>query len=198
MCFCVRSFSTSFCTATGCTTVSATPWMKMPDAGQGARKLKSYMFAGGAMEMKPRISGRRISNCMPISAPKLTPAIQVVCASGWIDCTQSSAAAASESSPMPLSKLPWLRPTPRKLKRNVAKPRSTNVLYSRWTMRSFIVPPPCECGWRIIATGARGRGGGAKRPSRRPSGPGKITEGMVRALTFGLGARLAPEKLAAI
>ncbi len=32
---------------------------------------------------------------MPISAPKLTPAIQVVCASGWIDCTQSSAAAAS-------------------------------------------------------------------------------------------------------
>ena len=79
------------------------------------------MLAGGAIEMKPRISGRRISNCMPISAPKLTPAIQVVCASGWIDCTQSSAAAASESSPMPLSKLPWLRPTPRKLKRSVGK-----------------------------------------------------------------------------
>jgi hypothetical protein len=42
-------------------------------------------------------------------------------ASGWIDCTQSSAAAASDNSPMPLSKLPWLRPTPRKLKRSVGK-----------------------------------------------------------------------------
>ena len=49
------------------------------------------MFAGGATEMKPRISGRRISSCMPIHAPKLKPAIQVVDASGWIDCTQSSA-----------------------------------------------------------------------------------------------------------
>src|SRR5690606_39537042 len=45
-------------------------------------------------------------------------------------------------------------------------------------MRSFIVPPPCECGWRIIATGARGRGAGEKRPSRRPSGPGKMTDGI--------------------
>ena len=50
------------------------------------------MFAGGAMEMKPRISGRRMSSCIPIQAPKLTPATQVVSASGWIDCTQSSAA----------------------------------------------------------------------------------------------------------
>ena len=30
----------------------------------------------------------------------------------------------------------------------------------------------------IIATGARGRGPGWKRPSRRPSGPGKMTDGM--------------------
>jgi hypothetical protein len=134
--------------------------MKMPDAGHGARNEKSYMLAGGAIEMNPRTSGRRISSCMPISAPKLTPATQVVCASGWIVCTQSSAEAASLSSPMPLSNDPWLRPTPRKLNRKVAKPRSTNVLYRRWTMRSFMVPPPCECGWRIIATGARGRGPG--------------------------------------
>src|SRR5690606_24912720 len=55
-------------------------------------------------------------------------------------------------------------------------------------MRSFIVPPPWLCGWRIIATGARGRGAGAKRPSRRPSGPGKITEGMWLAL-FGARTR---------
>ena len=53
------------------------------------------MLAGGATEMKPRISGRRISNCMPIQAPKEKPAIQVVCASGWKLWTQSSAAAAS-------------------------------------------------------------------------------------------------------
>ena len=94
MCFCVRSLSTSFCTAPGVTTVSALPCTMIPEAGQGARKLKSYMLAGGATEMKPRISGRRISSCIPISAPKLYPAIQVVEASGWIDCTQSSAAAA--------------------------------------------------------------------------------------------------------
>ncbi|GAA3248270.1 hypothetical protein GCM10020258_01440 [Sphingomonas yabuuchiae] len=86
------------------------------------------MLAGGATEMKPRISGRRISNCMPIHAPKLTPAIQVVEASGWKLCTQSSAEAASDSSPMPLSNTPWLLPTPRKLKRNVAKPRRWKVL----------------------------------------------------------------------
>src|SRR3546814_3911098 len=83
----------------------------MPDEGQGARKLKSYMFAGGATDRKPRISGRRIKSCIPIHAPKLKPAIHVVCASGWIDWTQSSADAASLSSPMPLSNVPWLRPT---------------------------------------------------------------------------------------
>ena len=65
---------------------------------------------------------------MPIQAPKLTPATQVVSASGWIDWTQSSADAASLSSPMPLSNMPWLLPTPRKLKRRVAKPRRTKVL----------------------------------------------------------------------
>ena len=98
-----------------------------PRRGQGARKLKSYMLAGGAIEMKPLISGRRISSCIPIQAPKLTPATQVVSASGWICWTQSSAEAASDSSPMPLSNVPWLLPTPRKLKRRVAKPRRTKV-----------------------------------------------------------------------
>ena len=153
----------------------------MPDDGQGARKLKSYMLAGGAIEMKPRTSGRRISSCMPIHAPKEKPAIQVCVASGWIDCTQSSAEAASDSSPMPLSNSPWLLPTPRKLKRSVAKPRRTKVWYRLWTMRLFIVPPACGCGWRISATGARGRGPGLKRPSRRPSGPGKMTSGIAPA-----------------
>ena len=60
---------------------------------------------------------------MPIQAPKETPAIQQVRASGLTDCAQSSAAAASDSSPAPWSKAPWLRPTPRKLKRSAEKPR---------------------------------------------------------------------------
>ncbi len=54
-----------------------------------------------AMEMKPSISGRRISNCMPIHEPKDTPAIQQAFASGFTACTQSSAAAASDNSPEP-------------------------------------------------------------------------------------------------
>src|SRR6188768_2422885 len=52
-------------------------------------------------------------------------------------------------------------------------------------MRLFIVPPALGCGWRIIATGARGRGPGAKRPSRRPSGPGKMTSGKLDLLNLG-------------
>src|SRR6476659_5251597 len=97
-------------------TRSCEPCTKRPEEGQGARKEKSKRLAGGATEMKPSISGRRIRSCMPIQAPKETPAIQQDLASGVTDCTQSSAAAASESSPEPWSKEPWLRPTPRKLK----------------------------------------------------------------------------------
>ena len=59
------------------------------------------MLAIAAIEMKPSTSGRRIRSCMPIQEPKEAPAIQQVRASGLIDCTQSSAAAASESSPWP-------------------------------------------------------------------------------------------------
>ena len=125
----------------------------MPDAGQGARKLKSYMFAGGAIEMKPRISGRRISSCMPIQAPKLTPATQVASASGWICCTQSSAEAASLSSPMPLSNVPWLLPTPRKLKRSVAKPRRTKVLVEQ--LDDLVVHRPA--GLRVAVQDQRDR-----------------------------------------
>jgi hypothetical protein len=36
---------------------------------------KSNNPAGGATEINPEISGRRISNCMPIQAPKEKPAI---------------------------------------------------------------------------------------------------------------------------
>src|SRR5579859_3642869 len=101
--------------------------MIRPDDGQGARNEKSYILAGGATEMKPSISGRRIRSCMPIQAPKETPAIQQDLASGVTACTQSSAEAASESSPAPWSNEPWLRPTPRKLKRRAEKPRCTKA-----------------------------------------------------------------------
>ena len=108
------------------------------------------------MLMKPLISGRRINNCMPIQAPNEKPPTQVVCASGLNCCIQSSALAASLNSPMPLSNTPWLRPTPRKLKRSVAKPRLTKLLYIAITIGWFIVP--CAgCGCSRMATGARGR-----------------------------------------
>src|SRR5580765_7473105 len=58
-------------------------------------------------------------------------------------------------------------------------------------MALFIVPPPCGCEWRISATGARGRGPGLKRPSRRPSGPGKITSGMGLGRLEGSGKACA-------
>ena len=64
---------------------------------------------------------------MPIQAPNEKPAIQQLRASGLTDCAQSSAEAASESSPMPWSKPPWLRPTPRKLKRRAEKFRCTKA-----------------------------------------------------------------------
>jgi len=40
------------------------------------------LLAGGETEMNPAISGRRISNCMPIQAPKENPAIQQALAFG--------------------------------------------------------------------------------------------------------------------
>jgi hypothetical protein len=65
---------------------SAVPLMIRPEDGQGARKLKSYMLAGGATETKPVISGRRIRSCMPIQAPKEKPATQQCLAFWFIAC----------------------------------------------------------------------------------------------------------------
>src|SRR5687768_2450275 len=101
--------------------------MITPDDGHGARNEKSYMFAGGATDTNPSISGRRISSCMPIQAPKEKPATQQELALALTDCSQSRAEAASDSSPRPLSNSPWLRPTPRKLKRRTEKPFFTNT-----------------------------------------------------------------------
>jgi hypothetical protein len=83
--------------------------------------------ASGAIDMKPEISGRRISSCIEIQAPNEIPAIQQVRASLLWACSQSSAEAASASSPAPLSYRPWLRPTPRKLKRSTENLRLANM-----------------------------------------------------------------------
>ena len=58
---------------------------------------------------------------MAIQAPNENPPIQQPLALVLYDCIQSRAAVASLSSPWPLSNEPWLRPTPRKLKRSTEK-----------------------------------------------------------------------------
>ena len=123
--FWVFSFSITLITSLIGATRSCEPCTNSPEDGQGARNEKSKRLAGAATEMKPSISGRRIRSCMPIQAPNEMPAIQQARASGLTAWAQSSAAAASESSPWPWSNVPWLRPTPRKLKRSAEKPRST-------------------------------------------------------------------------
>src|SRR6185437_8235367 len=164
------SLCTSFDTDASGTSSSVSPWITWPDTGQGARKLKSYMLAGGDTEMKLAISGRRMSSCMPIQAPKEKPAIQQAEAFGLYICSQSSAEAASDSSPSPRSKLPWLRPTPRKLNRNVEKPRRTKHWYKAYTTLLFIVPPCCGCGWSTSAIGDAAAREWWYRASIRPSG----------------------------
>ena len=81
-------------------------FMIIPEAGQGARNEKSCTLVGGATEMNPVISGRRIINCIATHAPKENPPIQHVDAFGLWVCIQSSAVAASDNSPWPLSNLP--------------------------------------------------------------------------------------------
>ena len=83
---CSRSLSTNSTVADVGAIRSAAPFMIIPDDGQGARKEKSYMFAGGDTEIKPVISGLRISNCIPIQAPKLNPATQQCLELLFIDC----------------------------------------------------------------------------------------------------------------
>src|SRR5579859_2730848 len=111
------------------------------------------MLVGGETEMKPSVSGRRIRSCMPTQAPKSKPATQHCEAAGWVDCSQSSAVAASASSPIPESNSPWLRPTPRELKRRTLKPRFMN----RWKRHGHgMVHVPARPGVRVQDQGDRG------------------------------------------
>src|SRR6056297_2653831 len=83
---CSCSFETSALVSAGGATRSAAPLIISPEEGQGARKEKSYMLAGGETEMNPVISGRRIKSCMPIQAPKEKPATQQCFELLFIDC----------------------------------------------------------------------------------------------------------------
>ena len=75
-----------------------------PEEGQGAKKLKSLMFAGGEMLTKPFISGLLISNCIATHAPKEKPATQQIFEFVLYCCNQSKTLAASAySSPSPSS-----------------------------------------------------------------------------------------------
>jgi hypothetical protein len=68
MFFCADSLLTSFATELSGTMSSAPPCTIRPEDGQGARNEKSNRLAGGAIDTKPSISGRRISSCMLIQA----------------------------------------------------------------------------------------------------------------------------------
>ena len=97
--------------------------MMRPEAGQGARKLKSYMLAGGLTETKAGDLGpphQQLHADPGAEGETRDPAmlgvgvhrLQVVERRGRI----------AEALPMPWSYSPWLRPTPRKLKRRTVKP----------------------------------------------------------------------------
>ena len=45
----------------------------MPDAGQGAKKLKSYFPTGGLKRINFGISGLLIKSCIPTQAPNEIP-----------------------------------------------------------------------------------------------------------------------------
>ena len=68
-----------------------------------------------------------MSSCMEIQAPNEKPATQHAEAFGLEVWSQSSAEAASDSSPWPLSNAPWLFPTPRKLNLSAENPLRANA-----------------------------------------------------------------------
>jgi hypothetical protein len=79
---------------------------------------------------------------------------------------------------MPLSNTPWLLPTPRKLKRSVAKPRRTKVLVEQ--LDDLVVHRPA--GLRVRMEDQRNRrartGAGMKTAFEAALGPGKMTSGI--------------------
>ena len=91
-------------------------WIMTPEAGQGAKKLKSYFPTGGLISTNFGISGLLINNCIPIHAPKDNPQIQYSLDSGFWFWSQSNAIAESASSPSLPSCSPSDLPTPPKIK----------------------------------------------------------------------------------
>ena len=96
------------------TSSSFFPYITIPEIGQGDKKVKSYKLGWGEIVINLFTSGLRIINCIQINEPKEKPDTQHWLYPGFSFSIQSSAAAASESSPWPLSNIPSLLPTPLK------------------------------------------------------------------------------------
>ena len=108
----------------------AKPDGSVPGAGNTADVLSNWRLRN-VSTLTPDLN-TRLRMCLTQKQPfnsafRETPAMRQARAPGWIDGSESGAAAASDSSPAPWSKPPWLRPTPRKLKRSTEKPRSANA-----------------------------------------------------------------------
>ena len=103
----------------------------------------------GDMAIKRLISGLLISNCIAINEPKENPDIQHCEWSIFPFSIQSKAAAASDSSPCPLSNFPSLLPTPLKLIRQTENPFFKKV----WKISKTIQ----EAGFLSLFRRSRGR-----------------------------------------
>ena len=84
---------------------------------------------------------------------------------------------------------PWLRPTPRKLKRSTTAPVRRNPRARRYTTLLCMVPPYSGCGWHSTtaspgASPGAGASGSSSRASRLPAGPAMVCDSMRRGTVF--------------
>ena len=129
--------------------------------------------------MKPVTSGRRISSCMEIQAPNDTPTSQQMRVSRLKDCSQSSAEAASDSSPAVLEQT--LAPShPAEIEPQHREAAFGEHIVERMNDGIVHGPAKLRVGMRNSAIGAPGSLAFVYRPSIRPAGPLKITSGMSR------------------
>jgi len=114
-----------FATASWGTMSSRSPWTIRPEEGQGARKLKSrYWRAEHADEAGDLRPAHQKLHADPRAEGKSgDPAGRGVRVIGLQPIQRGRGIA---ELPSPRSNLPWLRPTPRKLKRKTENPRSAN------------------------------------------------------------------------
>ena len=101
--------------------------------------------------------------------------------------THAATASRSCISPSPSSKTPSDAPTPRKLKRTVARPSSRSARSSMVTTLLCMVPPCSGCGWQTMATPARAcsGAGGSVAASMRPAGPASTISALAAGKASG-------------